>query len=74
MVPIDSLEIKSKENCTMLLKILFALFLLNTILVVFSPKLFKKQSLQTQLKLYNVSAILDIILAILFYFVYLFTS
>ena len=74
MVPIDSLEIKSKENRTMLLKIIFALFLLNTIVVIFSPKIFKKQSLQTQLKLYTVSAILDIILAIVFYFVYLFTT
>ena len=74
MVPIDSLEIKSKENCTMLLKIIFALFLLNTIFVIFSPKLFKKQSLQTQLKLYTVSAILDIILAIVFYFTYIFTN
>ena len=58
----------------MLLNILFTLFLLNTILVVFSPKLFKKQSLQTQLKLYTFSAILDIILAIVFYFVYIFTT
>lgn len=74
MVPIDSLEIKLKENCTMLLKIIFALFLLNTIFVVFSPKLFKKQSLQAQLKLYTLSAILDIILAILFYFTYIFTN
>lgn len=74
MVPIDSLEIKSKENCTMLLKILFALFLLNTIFVVFSPKLFKKQSLQAQLKLYTFSTILDIILAIVFYFTYIFTN
>lgn len=74
MVPIDSLEIKSKENDAMLLKIIFALFLLNTMLVVFSPKLFKKQSLQTQLKLYTVSAILDIILAIVFYFTYIFTN
>lgn len=74
MVPIDSLEIKSKENCTMLLKIIFALFLLNTIFVVFSPKLFKKQSLQAQLKLYTLSAILDIILAILFHFTYIFTN
>ena len=74
MVPIDSVEIKSKENCTMLLKILFALFLLNTIFVVFSQKLFKKQSLQTQLKLYTISAILDIILAIIFYFTYIFTN
>ena len=74
MVPIDSLEIKSKENCTMLLKIIFALFLLNTIFVVFSPKLFKKQSLQAQLKLYTLSATLDIILAILFYFTYIFTN
>lgn len=74
MVPIDSLEIKSKENRTMLLKILFALFLLNTIFVVFSQKLFKKQSLQTQLKLYTISAILDIILAIIFYFTYIFTN
>lgn len=74
MVPIDSLEIKSKENRTMLLKILFALFLLNTIFVVFSQKLFKKQSLQTQLKLYTISAILNIILAIIFYFTYIFTN
>lgn len=74
MVPIDSLEIKSKKNRTMLLKILFALFLLNTIFVVFSQKLFKKQSLQTQLKLYTISAILDIILAIIFYFTYIFTN
>ena len=74
MVPIDSLEIKSKETRTMLLKIIFALFLLNTMLVVFSPKLFKKQNLQTQLKIYTVSAILDIILAIVFYFVYIFTA
>ena len=74
MVPIDSVEIKSKENRTMLLKILFALFLLNTIFVVFSQKLFKKQSLQTQLKLYTISAILDIILAIIFYFTYIFTN
>ena len=74
MVPIDSLEIKSKENCTMILKILFALFLLNTIFVVFSPKLFKKQSLQAQLKLYTFSTILDIILAIVFYFTYIFTN
>lgn len=58
----------------MLLKILFALFLLNTIFVVFSQKLFKKQSLQTQLKLYTISAILDIILAIIFYFTYIFTN
>ena len=74
MVPIDSLEIKSKENRTMLLEILFALFLLNTIFVIFSPKLFKKQNLQAQLKLYTVSAILDIILAIVFYFTYIFTN
>lgn len=58
----------------MLLSIIFTLFLLNTILVVFSPKLFKKQNLQTQLKLYTLSAILDILLAILFYFVYIFTN
>ena len=57
----------------MLLSIIFTLFLLNTILVVFSPKIFKKQNLQTQLKLYTLSAILDIILAIVFYFVYIFT-
>ena len=74
MVPIDSLEIKSKGNITMLLSIIFTLFLLNSILVVFSPKIFKKQSLQTQLKLYTFSAILDIILAIVFYFVYIFTA
>lgn len=74
MVPIDSLEIKPKENTTMLLSIIFTLFLVNTILVVFSPKIFKKQSLQTQLKLYTLSAILDIILAIVFYFVYIFTT
>lgn len=74
MVPIDSLEIKSKENITMLLIIIFTLFLLNTISVVFSPKLFKNQSLKTQLRIYTVSAILDIILAIVFYFVYLFTA
>jgi len=73
MVPIDSLEIKSKENDAMLLSIIFTLFLVNTILVIFSPKIFKKQSLQTQLKLYTFSAILDIILAIVFYFVYIFT-
>lgn len=58
----------------MLLRIIFTLFLVNTILVVFSPKIFKKQNLQNQLKLYTISAILDIILAILFYFVYLFTA
>ena len=58
----------------MLLRIIFTLFLVNTILVVFSPKIFKKQNLQNQLKLYSISAILDIILAILFYFVYLFTA
>lgn len=76
MVPIDSVEIKSKEIYIyiMLLSIIFTLFLLNTILVVFSPKLFKKQNLQTQLKLYTLSAILDILLAILFYFVYIFTK
>ena len=74
MVPIDSLEIKSKENDTMLLSIIFTLFLVNTILVVFSPKIFKKQNLKTQLRIYTVSAILDIILAIVFYFVYLFTT
>lgn len=74
MVPIDSLEIKSKGNITMLLSIIFTLFLLNSILVIFSPKIFKKQNLQTQLKLYTCSAILDIILAILFYFVYIFTA
>ena len=74
MVPIDSVETKPKEHHDMLLNILFTLFLLNTILVVFSPKLFKKQSLQTQLKLYTFSAILDIILAIVFYFVYIFTT
>ena len=74
MVPIDSLEIKPKENTAMLLSIIFTLFLVNTILVVFSPKLFKKQNLQTQLKLYTLSAILDIILAIIFYFVYIFTT
>ena len=74
MVPIDSLEIKSKENTTMLLSVIFTLFLLNTIIVVFSPKIFKKQSLQTKLKLYTFSAILDIILAIVFYFVYIFTT
>ena len=74
MVPIDSLEIKSKGNITMLLSIIFTLFLLISILVIFSPKIFKKQSLQTQLKLYTFSAILDIILAILFYFIYIFTA
>ena len=74
MVPIDSLEIKSKENDAILLSIIFTLFLMNTLLVVFSPKLFKKQSLQKQLKLYTISAILDIILAIIFYFVYIFTT
>lgn len=74
MVPIDSVEIKSKENTTMLLSIIFTLFLLNTILVVFSPKLFKNQILKTQLRIYTVSTILDILLAILFYFVYLFTA
>lgn len=58
----------------MLLSIIFTLFLLNTILVIFSPKLFKKQNLQTQLKLYTLSAILDILLSILFYFVYIFTN
>ena len=74
MVPIDSLEIKPKENTAMPLSIIFTLFLVNTILVVFSPKLFKKQNLQTQLKLYTLSAILDIILAIIFYFVYIITT
>ena len=74
MVPIDSLEIKSKGNITMLLSIIFTLFLLNSILVIFSPKIFKKQNLQNQLKLYTFSAILDIILAIVFYFVYIFTA
>ena len=74
MVPIDSLEIKSKENTTMLLSVIFTLFLLNIIIVVFSPKIFKKQSLQTKLKLYTFSAILDIILAIVFYFVYILTT
>ena len=58
----------------MLIRIIFTLFLLNTILVVFGPKLIKKQNLQTQLKLYTLSAILDIILAIIFYFVYIFTN
>lgn len=57
----------------MLLSIIFTLFLVNTILIIFSSKFFKKQSLQTQLKLYTISAILDIILAIVFYFVYIFT-
>ena len=74
MVPIDSIEIKSKGNDAMLLSIIFTLFLSNTMLVIFSPKIFKKQSLQTQLKLYTLSAILDIILAIIFYFVYIFTA
>ena len=74
MVPIDSLEIKQKENDAMLLSVIFTLFLVNTIIVVFSPKLFHKQSLQTQLKLYTLSSILDIILAIIFYFVYIFTT
>ena len=58
----------------MLLSVIFTLFLLNTIVVVFSPKIFKKQSLQIQLKLYTFSAILDILLAIVFYFVYIFTA
>lgn len=74
MVPIDSVEIKTKEIYIMLIRIIFTLFLLNTILVVFGPKLIKKQNLQTQLKLYTLSAILDIILAIIFYFVYIFTN
>ena len=74
MVPIDSIEIKSKGNDAMLLSIIFTLFLSNTMLVIFSPKIFKKQSLQTQLKLYTLSAILAIILAIIFYFVYIFTA
>ena len=74
MVPIDSVEIKTKEIYIMLIRIIFTLFLLNTILVVFGPKLLKQKSLQTQLKLYTISAILDIILAIVFYFIYLFTA
>lgn len=74
MVPIDSLEIKSKGNTTMLLSVIFTLFLLNTIVVVFSPKIFKNKNLKTQLRIYTISAILDIILAIVFYFVYLFTA
>ena len=58
----------------MLLSVIFTLFLLNTIVVVFSPKIFKNKNLKTQLRIYTISAILDIILAIVFYFVYLFTA
>lgn len=74
MVPIDSIEIKSKENSNMLLSIIFTLFLVNTIIVVICPKLFHKKNLKTQLRLYTLSAILDIILAIVFYFIYIFTA
>lgn len=58
----------------MLLRSILILFLLNSILLVFGPKFLNKKDLQTQLKIYMLSAMLDIVLAIIFYFIYIFTT
>lgn len=54
---------------------IFILFLITTLSTVIAPKVLKKKSLKTQLKVYIALSLLDIVLIILFFIRYLlFTS